>query len=363
MPPHALAAPEFSAAEVEERKRLFGIRPEDAARLAGCRAGVEARVDGVVEAFYTFQLAEPLMRALIEDPDTLSRLRAASRAYILELFSGVYDQAYAARRLRIGLVHKRIGVPPKLYLAAFSHLHGLIEGVLEAMAGEGGWNREWSLRRDALRRVLMFDMEIVFHTYVESLMGAVESARSEIQQYAAELERSVAELSELSRRDPLTSLLNHRAFIEELKREIARAEREGRALSLAYIDLNGFKEVNDARGHQAGDRILRAVARLLVENTRASDIACRYGGDEFAVILPQCTTAQARQVCEKVMAEIHEHSLDGVSLSIGVAESAPGFRLNMDDLITAADTAMYRAKDLSRRTPGSHLLLAPPPEL
>ena len=105
------------------------------------------------------------------------------------------------------------------------------------------------------------------------------------------------------------------------------------------------------------------MARLLVENTRASDIACRYGGDEFAVILPQCTTAQARQVCEKVMAEIQSHSLDGVSLSIGIAESAPGFRLNMDDLITAADTAMYRAKDLSRRTPGSHLLLAPPPAL
>ena len=310
-------------------------------------------------AFYDYQMSVPEIRRLIGEPETLERLKKSARTYILDLFGGPYDIAYVSTRLRIGMVHKRIGVPPQLYLSAFSALHELLDGLLCDAARRGEGPAELEAGRNALRKVLMFDMELVFDTYIESLMDEVESARKEIQQYAGELERNVAELSELSRRDPLTNLLNHRAFIEELRREIARSEREGMTLSLAYIDLNGFKAVNDMQGHQSGDRILQEVAAIFMEGTRSSDIAFRYGGDEFAIILPNCAIAQGRQVCEKVISVMIEKRIASVSLSIGIAESGPQARLSMDALISAADTAMYQAKDLSRRFPGSHIVLSP----
>lgn len=351
----------LTADSVADRKALFGIGHDEETRLAAWRPRVLTRLDEVVAAFYDYQMSIPEIRRLIGEPETLDRLKRSARSYILDLFGGPYDVDYVGARLRIGLVHKRIGVPPRLYLSAFSALHGLLDTLLREEARTDDGLPDLEVTRSALRKVLMFDMELVFDTYIESLMGEVESARKEIQLYADELERNVAELSELSRRDPLTNLLNHRAFIEELRREIARSEREGMTLSLAYIDLNGFKEVNDLQGHQRGDRILQDVAAIFVDGTRSSDIAFRYGGDEFSIILPKCTIAQARLVCEKVIAVMEERQVKDVSLSIGIAESSPQARTTMDALISAADTAMYRAKDLSRRYPGSHIVLAPGP--
>lgn len=133
-------------------------------------------------------------------------------------------------------------------------------------------------------------------------------------------------------------------------------------LSLAYIDLNGFKEVNDLQGHQRGDRILQEVAAIFVDGTRSSDIAFRYGGDEFSIILPKCTIAQARLVCEKVIAVMDERKGHGCLIEYRHCREQPAGTYDHG----CADqrrrhTAMYRAKDLSRRYPGSHIVLAPGP--
>ena len=111
--------------DIDARKRLLDFHDDDVDALLQCRPHVESRLDDIVEIFYGIQTSNPDIAALIGDVDTLERLVNAQRHYILDLFSGVYDLEYTNNRLRIGLVHKRIGVEPKFYLSAV-HLLGRI---------------------------------------------------------------------------------------------------------------------------------------------------------------------------------------------------------------------------------------------
>ena len=149
-------------------------------------------------------------------------------------------------------------------------------------------------------------------------------------------------------RDSLTGLLNHTAIKEQLSVDIARMRRSGRPLSFAIIDLDRFKRVNDTYGHPTGDRVLKAVAHLIKQRLRASDVVGRYGGEEFAVVLPETPLADAQRVLDEIRAAFagmtHRH--DGgtfrVTLSCGVA-SFPDYDTPAA-LTDAADKAMYEAK-------------------
>jgi diguanylate cyclase (GGDEF)-like protein/PAS domain S-box-containing protein len=142
--------------------------------------------------------------------------------------------------------------------------------------------------------------------------------------------------------DGLTGLLHHRAFHEALRAEAERATRYGHPLALILLDLDGFKDVNDAHGHQAGDRLLVVVARALEETTRASETVGRLGGDEFAVLLPETGLGGARATAERIRAAVAAHR---VTISAGVAElTADG----PDDLVRRADRALYRSKAAGR---------------
>lgn len=154
--------------------------------------------------------------------------------------------------------------------------------------------------------------------------------------------------------DDLTGLNNRRAFDERLAEEVARASRYGSPLSLAMLDLDGFKQVNDNHGHNVGDSLLRAVGVLLKAELRATDIAVRYGGDEFALILPNTPKTDAWAVAEKVRSSLRTLAVDagegvfvGTTASLGVAshgEENP----DLTSLLQSADAALYRAKRAGR---------------
>ena len=171
--------------------------------------------------------------------------------------------------------------------------------------------------------------------------------------------RHLAHLRELARTDPVTGLLNHRAMQGRLADELARVERQwqrGRpaGLALALFDLDHFKQVNDRHGHPTGDAVLAAVAEAVDRAARAGDVVCRYGGEEFAILLADTAGEDAPRACERfrrVVAGVQVEAPDGstvnVTASFGVA-AAEGPGVDRATLVEHADVAMYRAKAAGR---------------
>ena len=167
----------------------------------------------------------------------------------------------------------------------------------------------------------------------------------------------LAEAERTSMTDSLTGLYNRRSLDSLMVREVALADRHGHPLSLVMIDMDHFKEVNDAHGHAAGDHLLRSFAESVRATLRRTDLAFRYGGDEFVIALPQTTVAQAQQVVHKLRqafgaVDFREaiHQLEHQpTLSVGVAErSVESGVLQWSSLLAAADAALYDAKTANR---------------
>ncbi|TMK80442.1 MAG: GGDEF domain-containing protein [Actinobacteria bacterium] len=161
---------------------------------------------------------------------------------------------------------------------------------------------------------------------------------------AMALERSdlLARLEASARTDELTGLLNRRAWDEQLPREMARARRQTDPLCVAMLDLDFFKNYNDQRGHQAGDRLLKQSASAWAAELRASDTLARYGGEEFTVVLPGCTLSDAKTIVERLRAAMPADQ----TVSAGVA--CWNGRESAEELVGRADAALYEAKRMGR---------------
>lgn len=333
--------------EIARRKELLGFTPKDAELLAACRAHIVERAAELAARFYSQQPAVAEIAEIAEiigDADTLSRLRAATIRYTIELFSGNYGAEYVNHRLRIGIVHKRLALGPKYYLSAMRMLKRLLFEALDSHLGDGPL-REATLQ--ALDKLLYFDNGLVFDTYIHSLLGEIESAKNKAVRHALLLEEQIAErtreLEELSRQDSLTGLYNQRFLMDSLKCELKRSQRTGKPHSLLYFDVDNFKQINDSAGHLAGDAVLCNIGTALLEESRTYDICCRYGGDEFCVLLPDCTQQGARQFAERLLRRLAD-TPNAPCLSIGIVQNGPEYWLAPLELIHCADQLMYAAK-------------------
>jgi diguanylate cyclase (GGDEF)-like protein/PAS domain S-box-containing protein len=165
---------------------------------------------------------------------------------------------------------------------------------------------------------------------------------------------SQALLREQSVRDHLTGIFNRRYMEETLERELLRATRKHLSLGIIMLDVDNFKRFNDAHGHAAGDEILREVGSLLLKHVRGEDVPCRYGGDEFIIILPDAlqtvTCERAKLICEyakQFHLKFEGQTLEAVTLSLGVAVF-PDHGSTSADILRAVDGALYRAKHEGR---------------
>lgn len=198
------------------------------------------------------------------------------------------------------------------------------------------------LGRDVGQRVALLD-------YVTNVSPSVPDPQIVAGDTLAAMERRAVA-------DPLTDLFNRAYFETALRREIERCRRSGGSSALLLIDLDRFKQVNDTLGHRSGDDVLRRVGRIVLEQVRAVDIPCRYGGDELAAVLTDTDARTAKRVAERVRALVAAQFADAVvpvTTSIGVAQLRASSSLD-DELFQSADRALYEAK----RAGGNRVVLA-----
>ena len=172
--------------------------------------------------------------------------------------------------------------------------------------------------------------------------------------WAAELERRIEEVRLLSDQDPLTNLYNRRYMQEALEQELQRATQSCYSVGVVILDLDHFKRFNDTFGHDAGDALLCAVGEVLKSRIRSEDIACRFGGEEFVVILPEASLAEATRLAKDLRVSIGNlkikhrcQPLGSITASMGVAVF-PANGATVDTVLRAADSALYQAKVCGR---------------
>jgi len=337
--------------DISSRMEVLGLSKEELQILFSHQSLIEDNIDVIVEEFYEKQTEIDEISLLIGDADTLHRLRNAQRRYVLDLFSGHYDGQYVNNRLRIGMIHKRIGVEPKLYLSAVRTLNKIIVTVLKRSIKS---EDVLEMTLEALDKLVYFDITLVFDAYIDSLVGEIKSAKRKTEAYAAGLEKKVAErtrqLEEQAKTDPLTGIYNQRAMQELLRRELLATHRQQTDLALVYIDIDHFKSINDNLGHIEGDNVLKHIGQCLLKTVREIDVPCRYGGDEFCLILPDCSLKDAKIICQRVIKSF-KAKYPEYSLSVGISATTPDKMIDGADLIRMADEKMY----LSKAKEGSHI--------
>nr|WP_273204649.1 sensor domain-containing diguanylate cyclase [Marinobacter subterrani] len=220
--------------------------------------------------------------------------------------------------------------------------------VKAALANNESFSVEYSLTRKDGRRIWVWERG----RGVEEDDGTVvlEGIVLDI----SDRKRLESELEEMATRDPLTGLLNRREMSKVLDDELERAQRYQRPMAVLWIDFDHFKDVNDTYGHAAGDSVLRAISRLLLESVRSVDSIGRFGGEEFLIVLPEMDLEEARDTAERLrrkVAEAPQPLGDGrsapLTISVGIAVY-PEHGQTAAALCAAADKAMYLAKDRGR---------------
>lgn len=182
----------------------------------------------------------------------------------------------------------------------------------------------------------------------------VREAQSELRARNQQLEAMVHRVEAIAITDPLTGLYNRRRFADDLRREYALTRRYRNSLSCVMLDIDHFKVHNDAHGHDFGDRVLKEFAVLLTQNIREVDVACRYGGEEFVLLLPHTPKDKAVVVAERVLSRLRERQFEHgeervkITVSIGIASTVDVDSNDPDALVRAADIALYEAKRLGR---------------
>jgi two-component system, cell cycle response regulator len=188
----------------------------------------------------------------------------------------------------------------------------------------------------------------------DQLRTDLERSLADVRQTNQQLESALKRVEELAATDPLTGLYNRRHFQSVLSHLYAESTRYGSDLSLVMVDLDGYKQLNDKYGHQMGDQILVLVGDLFRETLRKSDIAARYGGDEFILLLPRSEAQEASQLVARIREGYRKRSQQmigsdkGMSMSIGIASVVANQPTNVDEFVAIADAALYLSKTAGR---------------
>jgi diguanylate cyclase (GGDEF)-like protein len=207
------------------------------------------------------------------------------------------------------------------------------------------------------------EVDSLMHSF-SRMLGTIEQQASDVNEYARrldtaykELESTSAQLKEFSFKDEVTGLYNRRFFSIRLEEEVSRYRRFNHPVSVVLLDLDGFKAVNDDLGHGAGDETLRAMAEILLKQSRGINVICRYGGDEFAVLLVETSKGGARLYADRIRYVLSTWTFAHgrrVTASFGIASLPEDVAPAAEELIRAADEALYAAKRAGKNRVSVH---------
>jgi diguanylate cyclase (GGDEF)-like protein len=284
--------------------------------------------------------AKPTVLVIDDSPDVHRLLRARLRQEDIELVSAESGGKglEEARRIQPAMILLDLDMPDMDGFEVLRHLKNdpvTLDVPVIVLSG----------LQSAQDKVMAFDLGAV--DYITKPFNLTElrvRVRSALKMY-----RLVQMLAQCAQLDGLTGLWNRAYFDKRWSDEVAAAQRHGRSLSLAMLDVDHFKSINDTYGHPAGDSVLQGLARVLQRECRQEDIACRYGGEEFALIMPETSPAAAALVCERIREALARtswprHPERGITLSVGLAGCERAIELAPAQWVESADRSLYAAK-------------------
>lgn len=339
--------------DITMRMSRLELGSTDSALLVSLKNNNDGRIVDVVEELVKKGISEPEIERLVGDSETLSLVKHYLSNYIIEILSGDYDGHYILSRLQLGLVFDRIGLSPNLYIFLAFNLLQLLQLNLRHDENEVLPVCDGQSLKLTLEKIVFFDLSLIMDTHVHALDRKVANGEKDLKKQEINLEgelvKRTQKLMDQADCDPLTELNNRRFFDEGLKKEISRSVRMSQIFTLAFIDLDNFKQVNDEMGHQEGDRILRCMAGAMRKELRDVDLPARIGGDEFAIILSGTDSTQASEGIRRIMVAFDElQGFGKVFLSVGLASFDLVYPQLPEVIVKQADVAMYKAKE----TPG-----------
>ena len=228
------------------------------------------------------------------------------------------------------------------------------EGRIVAATKESRWVRITAIATKSANGDQIYSGVQIDITEQKQIEDALRQANTLLEKRLDEIEALQTQLQDHAMRDYLTGLFNRRYLDETMERELARARRENRNFSVVMIDIDQFKSINDAYGHQVGDNVLIALGKLLTEGSRRSDIACRYGGDEFMVVMLNASANAAYKRAEEWRLAFAQQTFDcngstfATTLSMGIA-TYPLHGNSPRGIFQAADQALYISKNYNNR--------------
>lgn len=340
---HDRRAPALVGTFLDQRRCLLDLSRADLATgLQLQEQVIGPRLELIIAAFYDRLVEfEPFQEIMAQGYDVAS-LRSTQSKYLRSLGVNFHQQTYMEQRIRVGVVHDRVGLPLSAYLCAYRLLQQLL---IDAVRAEISDPKEQQRLSDFVLKITALDISLAIEAYhgirVHSLEQSIQNlgAREREQRQRAET-------------DALTGAANRESLFDALRSALDQQAVDGAPLCLAIADLDHFKRVNDQHGHLVGDGVLRDVVARLSAGFRGSDLVCRYGGEEFAVVLTHTDLSQALEICERVRERVAATPVAvgaltvQVTMSFGVAQSRP--EDHVESLFARADRALYRAKETGR---------------
>lgn len=284
------------------------------------------------------------------------------------MMSGTYLLSIVYQNLKHNLSMKADNVVWNVLLVIFALLPGIVTGLyhryspwiysLSAIGTAGliGLFNWYFMSAFNQTSTFLFPLLLVFFTHVSHILVfsfMIERQNLRLTEYKDELQDRNEQLEAMANTDTLTGLMNRRAFLQLFSHEMDRFKRHGTVFSVAVMDLDHFKKVNDVYGHQAGDDTLKLFSRILEETFRKSDVAARWGGEEFVALLPDTKEEQAKMALEKVRSALEAVTIEtekgpmSCTVSIGAAQY-DSEEQTLDDVLAQADKALYMAKETGR---------------